>query len=69
MGARTVGPMNELARRYPDRDLAVELDVTKADQRASAVQLSGAGQIANAEISLNKSAAVTMSALGVHRWV
>jgi NAD(P)-dependent dehydrogenase (short-subunit alcohol dehydrogenase family) len=30
--------MNELASRYPDRGLAVELDVTKADQRASAVQ-------------------------------
>jgi NAD(P)-dependent dehydrogenase (short-subunit alcohol dehydrogenase family) len=38
MGARTVGPMNELASRYPDRGLAVELDVTKPDQRASAVQ-------------------------------
>ena len=38
MGARTVGPMNELASRHPDRGLAVELDVTKPDQRASAVQ-------------------------------
>jgi len=38
MGARTVGPKNELASRYPDRGLAVELDVTKPDQRASAVQ-------------------------------
>ncbi len=38
MGARTVGPMNELASRYPDRGLAVELDVTQPDQRASAVQ-------------------------------
>src|ERR1700751_3941588 len=38
MGARTVPPMNELASRYPDRALAVELDVTKPDQRAFAVQ-------------------------------
>src|SRR5260370_910390 len=38
MGARTVGPMCELANRYPDRGLAVKLDVTDPDQRASAVQ-------------------------------
>jgi NAD(P)-dependent dehydrogenase (short-subunit alcohol dehydrogenase family) len=38
MGARTVGPMNELASRYPDRGLAVDLDVTKPNRRASAVQ-------------------------------
>jgi NAD(P)-dependent dehydrogenase (short-subunit alcohol dehydrogenase family) len=38
MGARTVGPMSELANLYPDRGLAVELDVTDPDQRASAVQ-------------------------------
>jgi NAD(P)-dependent dehydrogenase (short-subunit alcohol dehydrogenase family) len=38
MGARTVGPMNELASRYPDQGLAVELDVTKPDQRVAAVQ-------------------------------
>jgi NAD(P)-dependent dehydrogenase (short-subunit alcohol dehydrogenase family) len=38
MGARTVGPMSDLANRYPDRGLAVELDVTDPDQRAFAVQ-------------------------------
>jgi NAD(P)-dependent dehydrogenase (short-subunit alcohol dehydrogenase family) len=38
MGARTVGPMADLASRYPDRGLAVELDVTDPIQRASAVQ-------------------------------
>jgi NAD(P)-dependent dehydrogenase (short-subunit alcohol dehydrogenase family) len=38
MGARTVGPMNELASRYPGRALAVELDVTKPDQRVSATR-------------------------------
>lgn len=30
--------MSELAGQYPDRDLAVELDVTKPDQRASEVE-------------------------------
>jgi NAD(P)-dependent dehydrogenase (short-subunit alcohol dehydrogenase family) len=39
MGARTVGPMADLASRYPDRGLAVELDVTDPIQRASAVQV------------------------------
>jgi NAD(P)-dependent dehydrogenase (short-subunit alcohol dehydrogenase family) len=38
MGARTVGPMCELANRYPDRGLAVKLDVTDPDQCASVVQ-------------------------------
>lgn len=38
MGARTVGPMSDLANRYPDQGLAVELDVTDPDQRAFAVQ-------------------------------
>ena len=38
MGARTVGPMSDLANRYPDLGLAVELDVTDPDQRAFAVQ-------------------------------
>lgn len=38
LGARTIGPMTDLARRYPDRGFAVELDVTDPVQRASAVQ-------------------------------
>jgi NAD(P)-dependent dehydrogenase (short-subunit alcohol dehydrogenase family) len=38
MGARTLVPMNDLAKRYPGRGLALELDVTDPDQRASAVQ-------------------------------
>ena len=33
MGARTLGPMSDLAKRYPDTGLALKLDVTDADQR------------------------------------
>jgi NAD(P)-dependent dehydrogenase (short-subunit alcohol dehydrogenase family) len=36
--ARDVTRVEDLAARYPDRSLAVPLDVTKADQIASAVQ-------------------------------
>lgn len=38
MGARTVGPMSNLAQRYPDSGLALKLDVTNPDQRATAVR-------------------------------
>jgi NAD(P)-dependent dehydrogenase (short-subunit alcohol dehydrogenase family) len=39
MGARTVGPMSELAGHFPGHALVVKLDVTDPDQRASAVQV------------------------------
>ena len=39
MGARTLGPMSDLAQRYPDSGLALKLDVTDPDQRATAVQV------------------------------
>jgi len=38
MGARTLGPMSDLAERYPDTGLALKLDVTDPDQRVAAVQ-------------------------------
>src|SRR5258708_10285965 len=38
MGARTLGPMSDLAERYPDTALALKLDVTDPDQRLAAVQ-------------------------------
>jgi NAD(P)-dependent dehydrogenase (short-subunit alcohol dehydrogenase family) len=38
MGARTLGPMSDLAKRYPDSGLALKLDVTDPDQRVAAVQ-------------------------------
>src|SRR5258708_19691965 len=33
MGARTLGPMSDLAERYPDTALALKLDVTHPVQR------------------------------------
>jgi NAD(P)-dependent dehydrogenase (short-subunit alcohol dehydrogenase family) len=38
LGARSQAAMNALAARYPDRALAIPLDVTNAEQRADAVQ-------------------------------
>src|SRR5258708_32823007 len=40
MGAITLGPMSDLAERYPDTGLALKLDFTDPDQRAAAVQAS-----------------------------
>jgi NADP-dependent 3-hydroxy acid dehydrogenase YdfG len=33
LGARTVGPMNDLAKEFRNQALVVELDVTDASQR------------------------------------
>ncbi len=38
LGARSQAAMTALAARYPDRALALALDVTNAEQRAAAVQ-------------------------------
>src|ERR1700746_3463254 len=38
LGARSQAPMTALAARYPDRALALALDVTNAEQRAAALQ-------------------------------
>ncbi len=38
LGARTVGPMNDLAKDFRNQALVVELDVTDAGRRESAVK-------------------------------
>ena len=55
MGARTLDTMADLAERYPEKALALTLDVTSAEQRAAAVQQTEA-RLGSIDVLVNNAA-------------